>query len=578
MIEKPQFKKPLVLLHLRIFSFVIIMVSGVLSLSGQDIETLISGKPLRVTGYLSAGSQYITDNRFNDDQFNPFGLFTSAGITFNLYDVVSIPFTATWSNNQFQMNRRQFRLFGLSPSYRWITLHGGYRSYNISPYLLTGRYIMGGGVDLNPGKFRFSVFYGNMVSELNYLFATADPGRQEIDMYKRRTVGGKIGFGTINNFFELHLIRAVDQADTGNKELLDSLFIMPVANFGLGLNSGIQITRFWKLGAHIAGSAINYDLSENELEIDETGTLIDNINVHSLMPVNETVRFSFAYDLFTEFNINRTMLRLKYQHIDPDYAALGVQFLQTNVRNYLLDVNTTFLESKFSLFSSLGLQYTNSKDIFAGSERRVIFSSSASYTPNSNWNFNGNYSNFNSSGNISVVEFLDSLRLINTSENYSMSVGHNFGDQEISNNIGVSGSLSRFSLIQGLRTTSESESGSVSFNYSRSYRNTGWTFGGNLQYQQSGGMNMSDITRYGMGLMTRKRFGRQFSVGLSPSYNFNYTDSQADGNVINVRSNASWIIDNHHSLSMGFSFVNRNTTQLVGFNQTRFSIQYNARF
>jgi hypothetical protein len=547
-------------------------------LYGQDIETVIRAKPVKVTGFLSAGSQYLSDNRFNGDQYDPFGVSTTAGLTFNLYDVVSIPFTATWTNNQFQMNRREFRLFGLSPSYRWITLHGGYRSYNISPYLLTGRYILGGGVDITPGKFRFSAFYGNMVSELNYLFAAADPAAAELELYKRRTVGGKIGFGSMANFFELHVIRAIDQTDTGNQPLLDSLFIRPMANLGVGVNTGIQIARFWRLGAHIAGSAMNYDLNENEIILGETGTMTDNVNINKLMPVNESVRLAFAYDAFTEFTIKRTLLRFKYQHVDTDYAALGVQFLQTDVRNYLIDINTSFLDSRLSLFSSLGLQYTNSQDIFAGSEERMIFSGSASYTPNSNWNFNGNYSNFNSTGNISVIEFVDSLRLINTSENYSLSVGHNFGSQEITNNIGINGSINRFSLIQGLRTTSESESGSLSFNYSRNYRTSGWTLGGNLQYQNSGGMQMNDISRYGFGLTTRKRFGKQFSLGLTPSFNLNYTNGESDGNVINLRSSASYNVDKHHTFSMSFSYVKRNTTQLVNFSQTRLSLQYNARF
>src|SRR5690625_7751885 len=53
--------------------------------------------------------------------------------------------------------RQNINQIGLSPSWRWITLHLGDFSRGYSPYTLEGTRLRGAGIDLTPGIFTFSV-------------------------------------------------------------------------------------------------------------------------------------------------------------------------------------------------------------------------------------------------------------------------------------------------------------------------------------------------------------------------------------------------------------------------------------
>jgi hypothetical protein len=134
----------------------------------QELGSLKKAKPFKVTGHVTAGEQYMADSRFELEQAFAFNI--SAGLNFSFFENFNIPLVFMWSDQQIYINRPQIRSFGLSPSYKWLTLHGGYRTYNLSPYMMNNRYVLVGGVDLNPGKLRLSFFYGDLAQGLNLFF------------------------------------------------------------------------------------------------------------------------------------------------------------------------------------------------------------------------------------------------------------------------------------------------------------------------------------------------------------------------------------------------------------------------
>ena len=58
-----------------------------------------------------------------------------------------------------------YALIGISPEYRWIKLHLGNRYMHFSDYSFSNHSFYGGGIELSPGTFRFSAFYGRLKRE-----------------------------------------------------------------------------------------------------------------------------------------------------------------------------------------------------------------------------------------------------------------------------------------------------------------------------------------------------------------------------------------------------------------------------
>jgi hypothetical protein len=59
---------------------------------------------------------------------------------------VQMPFQFLFGNfeNRFY---QPFNQYGISPRYKWLTVHAGYRNVNFQPYTMAGYRLLGGGID-----------------------------------------------------------------------------------------------------------------------------------------------------------------------------------------------------------------------------------------------------------------------------------------------------------------------------------------------------------------------------------------------------------------------------------------------
>ena len=114
--------------------------------------------PIKVSGGLNAYAGFYTASGIAArNQPTPFGL--SGAVTVSLPGGISLPFSAVLGN-QGTSFRQPFNQFGVSPTYKWATVHAGYRNVSFSPFTLAGHTFLGGGVELNPGKLRLGAVYG----------------------------------------------------------------------------------------------------------------------------------------------------------------------------------------------------------------------------------------------------------------------------------------------------------------------------------------------------------------------------------------------------------------------------------
>ena len=116
-------------------------------------------KPIKLSGSLSAGLQYYQASGI-ENRWNPF-VYRMVGTPVIETMGMRLPFTIAFTNQQ-TVFRQPFNKFGVSPEYKWAKFHLGWSRIHFSDYTLSGRPILGVGIELNPNIVRFGAMYGQI--------------------------------------------------------------------------------------------------------------------------------------------------------------------------------------------------------------------------------------------------------------------------------------------------------------------------------------------------------------------------------------------------------------------------------
>jgi hypothetical protein len=157
------------------------------------------------------------------------GYFYRFAVNFNinLWEVIDIPFTFSYSGSQYDFNTvRINRQFGLSPSYKAVTLHLGYRTMNFSEFTLNNTQFIGAGI--NYSNENFPVEIKMMKGELILPLVTFDPSFpvEQLSNVKRNAFAIDIGLKMNNGKTNLSVFKSEDYRKGG--ELVDTLQTKPL--------------------------------------------------------------------------------------------------------------------------------------------------------------------------------------------------------------------------------------------------------------------------------------------------------------------------------------------------------------
>jgi hypothetical protein len=159
--------------------------------------------------------------------------------TLELFGLVQIPFDFLISTEG-SSARQNINQFGISPSWKWGTLHLGDFSDDYSQYTLSGVNIRGGGIDLYPGIFRFATVAGFTQRSV--------PGGAQDGSYKRFLFAARLGLGKeTGSFIDLIFLRAKDETGSLNQNNKSINIISPNGNDMLEVGS-IQTIRWNSYG------------------------------------------------------------------------------------------------------------------------------------------------------------------------------------------------------------------------------------------------------------------------------------------------------------------------------------------
>jgi hypothetical protein len=313
---------------------------------------------------------------------------------------------------------QEFNKFGTSVEYRSLKLYVGHFNQNITPMTLQGHTILGGGIELNPGVFRFSASYGRFRRDINPsdfsdVFARAS--------YNRWGLAGKIGFGKEYNFVDLIILRVGDLRSS-----LDAASAGPVSpaqNAILSIHTKQRIWKKLELEGEFAISAFTNDLRNTGKDTSSfqvskaAGYLIER---NATTDYAKAIRAAISYQdnarrSETGFRpMNGFSISLSYDRIDPDYQSMGTYYLRNDLQRLKLTSQLRFQKGNLVFTPQAGWETTDLEARRTAKTNRFLGGLGASIRIKQNTFVNLSYMNFNNALESNTV---DSLILRKVSHN-----------------------------------------------------------------------------------------------------------------------------------------------------------------
>lgn len=332
----------------------------------------------------------------------PFSYILNGNLIVNLKGF-TLPFSFTYSDRN-KSFRQPFNQFGLSPKYKWITLHLGYRNINFSKYVLGGHTIFGAGIELTPGKFRFGAVYGRLRKSTNQATNVNNPLNDTITSYTRKVMSVKIGVGTKKTFFDLIIMRAADDSASLNPSVIET-GNFPATNLVTGINGRLAFSK--DIHLEIEGAYSIYTTNQNSKV---SFTVPDMVT--KIIPINLSSMGYLALRGLLEYRNRKGMkLGLAYRRIDPGYKSMGTYFINNNVENLTFNAGFNALKHKLRFSGSIGLEQNNLNTARNATTKKMIGSAMVSYDPARIFGITINYSNYSINQQPGRIQIADSVKL-----------------------------------------------------------------------------------------------------------------------------------------------------------------------
>lgn len=391
----------------------LLMLLLMFPLAAQDLSDLGSVKPFAINGSIGLNSSFYTVSGAIPERQAPFAYGINAMATITVYGI-SMPFSFTWYNNNKAGFRQPFNQFGISPTYKWLTLHLGYRNLSFSEFTLNGYTFLGAGVEARPGLFRLGAVYGKFNQHNDYDLAMAD----SIPKLTRTGWATKVGYGTDDRFVDLSLLRIGDSPKNFTDSLAKQGQSTPAQNMAIGLTSKFRITP--QLFFHFDGSVSFYTQNRLTAASDSVTDGMLRFAGH-FITVNNSSAYHKALKTGLSYRFTPTIVSgFEYRRIDPGYQSMGSYFFNNDLEMYTFSQTASFLQNKINARGSLGLQRDNLGGTKAKRASRTIGSLAGNYAIDDHWAVDASYSNFSTSQKAIKQAANDSLKIFQVNHNLSL--------------------------------------------------------------------------------------------------------------------------------------------------------------
>ncbi|SFH16490.1 hypothetical protein [Pedobacter insulae] len=521
----------------------------------QDIEQVVKAKPFAINGTLGLGIGTYNSSGIPARQ-RAFSYLLSGAPTLSIYGV-SFPFSVVVSDQQRGFTQ-PFNQYGISPTYKWITVHAGWQSIQWSNYTLAGYNFLGGGVELNPGKLRFGVIYGrfNKAIEEDLTLPTAFA---QTPAYKRLGFSTKLGFGTPQNHVDLIMLRAKDEV-TSLVSRPSSYNLTPSENLVLGMESRFTFFKHFIFELDASGSLYTRNLQDDtvkNLKLDKIDFIRDLIMLNASTQVLTAGHTSLGYQ-----GKNYTIL-VKYKRVDPDYKSMGAYYTESDVQNYTVEGGVKLIKGQMQLNGAIGLQNDNLMKDKAYQSNRKIGSFNANFN-RANYGVDIRYSNYGITQDRGLNPIVDTLRVAKTNHNLSGMLRYSLTDTLVSHSFILVGNiqslidLNRFTSAQNL-----SNSKTANFSYQLGFPKSGFNFNASLNYTVAD-IYLGHTVFFGPSLGVTKDFW-EGKVGLSAAISLQQQKNNKikAGNILNGSLNGSFRFTKKNAANLSINYLKSNSKDIT---------------
>lgn len=549
--------------------FLFLIFSSVL-VSAQDtipgkFEKIVKENVSISGGIGGMGTYYLASGL--DAQRDPFFWQLNANINIKIGQI-SMPFSAVM-NQQNRSFTQPFNQYGLSPKYKAVTLHLGYRSLRFSDFSLSGNQFLGAGVEIMPKKgiVRGRLLYGRFAKAVDGYYT--DGKVVGVPSFERWGYGGQVEIGTTKNNVSVILFRAQDDMNSIENFANDAT-IKPGENLIFGVTTSQKIGKNISFKGEIDWSAYTKDkrLGESVLE----GYTYLN-NIAPLFNANASSTLSKAVKFNLDYNLKKMKLGLAYRRVDPEYETMGSVYLNNDFQDMQAKTSFRMFKNKVVVSGSAGLQNNNLDNNKASEMSRLISSISINYNINEQWMLNGAYSNFNSESHMTVVNTLDTMRYAQVTKNGNIQLMYAKASEKLRIASALTGNYQN-AKVNGINN-------SVLYNGSLSTQLGFLKSGFNITMAINSSTNITSdyqLMTLGPSIVLGKRFmNGKIMTNVSTVGLKTFLDGVSDGFILNSKIKGVYRVNRHHSLNLNFSLINKKTTA-VNSQELLMSLGYNYTF
>ena len=545
---------------------------------GQDLSNISKQKPVTLSGSVNLTGIFYNATGIADRRA-PFTYVLSGNPILDIYGL-AIPFNFIVSQDN-KTVQQPFNQFGISPTYKWITLNLGYRSITYSPYTLAGYTMLGAGIELTPGKFRAGFMYGRLNKGTKL-----DTASQSLVPYSftRKAFAAHIGYGTTSSFIDISMLKGKDDPGSGPKKI-DSLtqLVLPEANTVGGISG--KVTFFKKLFIEgNAGASIYTRDINSPIQVDSANSLVKF--AQKIAIINGTTEYFFAYDASMGYAAKTFQLKLQYVHIDPDFQSFGAYFFDNDLERYAFAPSFRLFKNKLRFNGSIGFQHDDLKNQKEARSRKVISNATMSADITQKFGIDVTYTNFSNNQQPKTIVFSDSLKVAQTTQNISITP-HLYFINKITTNTIIGGvTLMKLNDFNGSYSQ-----GSASNNINSKQYFLNYSFGV-IAAKLNTFLNLNSLTLNG-GSTTDKNTG--FTIGASQSYLKTSAlklslsgglsrDVRNNGrsNILTSSGNLQYTLGKKQTFGLLYFYTNNQpkniSTLYPAFTETRVEASYNLNF
>ncbi len=512
------------------------------ALHAQTIESLADAS-WQAHGRLGAGLSAYSRGDGGADRTSPFAYVLSGSLNLS-YGDFAIPVSVTYRDQQGSLSN-PFQYFGISPSYRWATLHLGHRSVPMGKYLLAGQTFLGVGLELNPGKFRFAALRGRLRTPLLQLDSLVK-GAELFEPYHRNLTAARVGVGTDANFFDLNVTRIEDRRREDADLPSDAPVPPPADNLGLGTAFAFRIAERVSVNGETALSLVTNDVERDTLATDRA--LVDVLG--KLVAVNETSGAFLAHDYRVAYAGAGFGASLDFERVDPSFRSLGTPYLTNDIQRLSARINFGLFEQRVRIETQLGRQRNNLSGLLPSTRRRTIGSVSLSAKLSEELSLRGRYYNFSTELQDGLLVVEDTLRLGQQTATYSFAPRYRKRLEDGTLNFALSADYRElaFNGTDGQRRGSNQYS--MRLSGGRSWKANNLSVTGTVGFRQ----NLSETSprsQFQMGVRASAGWLDQaLTTGVNVDYTVRRVAETADGGVLSLGVNLSYRIGKSSTLGL----------------------------